>query len=58
MPEDARLRKISTAIMLDPADRRTQAHWASELGMSERALHRLCTSLNGLSFGPDDASRT
>jgi AraC-like DNA-binding protein/quercetin dioxygenase-like cupin family protein len=51
MPEDARLRKISTAMMRDPSDRRTQTNWASELGMSERTLSRLCTSLTGLSFG-------
>lgn len=51
MPEDARLRKISRAMMLDPSDRRTQENWASELGMSERTLNRLCTSLTGLSFG-------
>jgi AraC-like DNA-binding protein len=51
MPEDARLRKISTAMMRDPSDRRTQTNWASELGMSDRTLNRLCTSLTGLSFG-------
>ncbi len=51
MPEDARLRKISRAMMLDPSDRRTQKDWAFEVGMSERTLNRLCTSLTGLSFG-------
>jgi AraC-like DNA-binding protein/quercetin dioxygenase-like cupin family protein len=51
MPEDARLRKISTAMMRDPSDRRTQTNWASELGMSDRTLNRLCTALTGLSFG-------
>jgi len=51
MPADARLRRISRAIMLDPSDRRTQSNWACELGMSERTLNRLCTSLTGLSFG-------
>lgn len=51
MPEDARLRKIARAMMLDPSDRRAQKDWAFEIGMSERTLNRLCTSLTGLSFG-------
>jgi len=51
MPEDARLRKVSRAMMRDPSDRRTQKDWAHQLGMSERTLNRLCTALTGLSFG-------
>lgn len=51
MPKDVRLRKVSRAMMRDPSDRRTQKDWACELGMSERTLNRLCTSLTGLSFG-------
>lgn len=51
MPGDARLRKISRAMMRNPSDRRTQKDWAFEIGMSERTLNRLCTSLTGLSFG-------
>lgn len=51
MPEEARLRQIARAMMLDPSDRRTQKNWAFELGMSERTLNRLCTSQTGLSFG-------
>ncbi|MES2183728.1 MAG: helix-turn-helix transcriptional regulator [Pseudomonadota bacterium] len=51
MPEDARLRAISRAIILDPSDRRTLDGWAHELGVSERTLNRLCLKQTGLSFG-------
>ena len=51
MPQDARLRKISRAITLDPSDRRTLQDWAAETGTSERTLTRLCTAQTGLSFG-------
>lgn len=51
MPENARLRKVSRAMMRDPSDRRTQQDWARQLGMTERTLNRLCTALTGLSFG-------
>ncbi|QNK69267.1 AraC family transcriptional regulator [Variovorax sp. PAMC26660] len=51
MPQDARLRRISQAITLDPSDRRTLSDWAHELATSERTLNRLCTAQTGLSFG-------
>jgi AraC-like DNA-binding protein len=51
MPEDARLRKISRSITIAPSDRRPLHRWASELGMSERTLNRLCVAQTGMSFG-------
>jgi AraC-like DNA-binding protein len=51
MPDDARLRKVSHAIILDPSDRRTVSAWGLELGVSERTLNRLCVKQAGLSFG-------
>jgi AraC-like DNA-binding protein len=51
MPSDARLRRISRAITLDPAERGTLQSWAHALGVGERTLNRLCTAQTGLSFG-------
>lgn len=51
MPQDARLRRISRAITLDPSERGTLQSWARTLSVSERTLNRLCTSQTGLSFG-------
>ena len=49
-PRDARLRRIADAVLADPADRRTLAHWAAEAGASPRTLIRRFQAETGLSF--------
>jgi len=51
MPADARLRKIVSMIMADPADHGTMLTWAKRVGMSERSLARLLSQETGMSFG-------
>ncbi|MFE3836109.1 AraC family transcriptional regulator [Pseudogemmobacter sonorensis] len=51
MPHDPRLRGIATAIMTDPAERRTLPEWARTIGMSERGLRRHVERELGMSFG-------
>ncbi|HAA93493.1 MAG TPA: AraC family transcriptional regulator [Rhodospirillaceae bacterium] len=50
IPSDRRLRKITEGLMLDPADRRNLADWASEAGASERTLARLFLAETKMSF--------
>ncbi|MTI15985.1 AraC family transcriptional regulator [Rhodobacteraceae bacterium RKSG542] len=50
-PHEPRLQKIATALMKDPADRRTVASWATDFGMSERTLARLVHQHVGVTFG-------
>ncbi|QGZ66685.1 AraC family transcriptional regulator [Paraburkholderia acidisoli] len=51
MPEDARLRKVATALMDHPADRGTLETWAKHAGLSERTMARLVVRETGMSFG-------
>jgi len=51
MPRDERLKRISEAIVLAPADTRTQRQWGDSFGVSERTLARLFPQQTGMSFG-------
>ncbi len=51
MPADAKLRKIVSMMMDDPAERGTMQSWASRAGLSERTLARLLARETGMSFG-------
>ena len=51
MPEDPRLKRITSLLMSNPADKRTLAGLAREAGSSERTLARLFVTETGLSFG-------
>ncbi len=46
-----KIRRIADALTENPADRRTLAHWARGLAMSERSLARLVQRETGLTFG-------
>lgn len=50
LPADPRLQRLCVRLQADPADRRTLAQWASEVGLSERTLARLFRRDTGLSF--------
>ncbi|MET4682752.1 AraC family transcriptional regulator [Brevundimonas faecalis] len=49
--EHRQVGRILAALTADPADRRTQAEWAREVGASERALTRLMLQETGMTFG-------
>lgn len=49
--EHPKLRRIADALVADPANRNTLAHWAGALAMSERTLARLVVQETGLTFG-------
>ncbi len=51
MVNDPRARKITDALLADPADTRTLQDWAVDLGASERTLARLFTRETGITFG-------
>ncbi|GLQ06708.1 AraC family transcriptional regulator [Sneathiella chinensis] len=51
MPSDQRLRKITNIFMNNPADPRTLAALAQDIGLSERNLARLFKRETGLTFG-------
>jgi AraC-like DNA-binding protein len=50
-PSDARLLKLTNAILADPADSATLPQWAVRIGMSERSISRLFRSQTGMSVG-------
>lgn len=50
LPQDARLRRICTALMAQPADAASAAQWATSIGMAERTLHRRFAQETGMSF--------
>ncbi|WP_145503602.1 AraC family transcriptional regulator [Streptomyces sp. CFMR 7] len=50
LPTSALLRPIADAIREDPADRRTLADWAAELGVSTRTVTRAFSAETGTSF--------
>ena len=50
-PRDARLEKITAALLADPADSRALADWAKQAGASERTLARLFVKETGMTFG-------
>lgn len=47
---DPRLRRVTTALVADPGDRRTLPDWAATTGAAERTLARLFVRETGLSF--------
>jgi AraC-like DNA-binding protein/quercetin dioxygenase-like cupin family protein len=49
-PTDPRLRRITTALQRDPADHRTLAVWARQVGASSRTLTRLFRAETGMTF--------
>ena len=49
-PHDRRLRRMTTALKNDPADRRTLAAWGHTVGASSRTLARLFQVQTGMSF--------
>ena len=51
IPADPRLRRITDALMKDPADGRRLSDWATTAGASVRTLARLFVAKTGLSFG-------
>ena len=51
VPTDPRLRRVTSALEADPADRRTLARWARDTGTSERTLARAFRAEIGMSFG-------
>ncbi len=51
LPTTAVLRPVVAALDADPADRRSLAEWAAELGVSPRTLTRAFRAGTGLSFG-------
>lgn len=50
-PADSRLRLMTDGMLGEPADRRTLAEWAGQIGMSERSLRRLFQQETGMSIG-------
>lgn len=51
MPDDARLRRIATAMMADPSDRATIDDWGRRLAIAPRTLTRALKRETGMSFG-------
>lgn len=50
MPRSAHLHMVASAILADPADKRTTADWAYECGLHGRTLARQFESETGMSF--------
>jgi AraC-like DNA-binding protein len=50
MPTDARLVRLTRALLLDPADPRDLDAWAKDVGASARTLTRQFTAQTGMSF--------
>lgn len=51
MPTDARLLRVTQALVAEPGDTRSLARWAAQAGASERTLGRLFKQQTGMSFG-------
>jgi AraC-like DNA-binding protein len=51
LPTDKRLKALCDALIADPGAERTLAHWAGQVGASERTLARLFERELGMSFG-------
>lgn len=50
MPRSAHLHMVASAILVDPADKRTSADWAYECGLHGRTLARQFEAETGMSF--------
>ncbi|KAB8038236.1 helix-turn-helix domain-containing protein [Janthinobacterium aquaticum] len=51
LPQDARLQGICERLMEEPGEQLTVAHWAAQLSITERSLHRLFHKQTGMRFG-------
>ncbi|GBQ85724.1 AraC family transcriptional regulator [Asaia krungthepensis NRIC 0535] len=51
LPRDERLRRVTTILSSDPADRRSQTDWARLAGMSPRSFVRHFSQDTGIGFG-------
>lgn len=51
MPADRRLRRLTDAMLADPATRLTIEEWGARIGASKRTLTRLFQRETGMSFG-------
>lgn len=51
LTDEARLGRIASAMVEDPADRSTVAQWAQRVSLSENSLARLVQRETGLTFG-------
>lgn len=49
-PDDPRLARLVASLHADPADRRSMADWARQLGLSERSLIRAVRGETGMTF--------
>ncbi|MEM9609659.1 MAG: helix-turn-helix domain-containing protein [Actinomycetota bacterium] len=50
LPEDPRARAVAQSLIRDPADSRSLAAWAAEVGASESSLRQLFRSETGMGF--------
>ena len=50
VPEDARLKRVTDALLADPADKRDLAQWARLAGASARTLERAFQAETGMTF--------
>jgi AraC-like DNA-binding protein len=51
MPRDARLRTVCEALVARPHDVSTAEHWAGQIKVTVKTLHRLFAKETGLTFG-------
>src|ERR1700742_1786466 len=51
MPRDARLRTVCEALVARPDDVSTAEHWAGQIKVTPKTLHRLFAKETGLTFG-------
>lgn len=51
LTDEPRLGRIASAMVENPADRGTMAHWAKRVALSENSLARLVQRETGLTFG-------
>lgn len=50
IPEDARIKMICQAIILNPANVSTADQWADRLNVTAKTVHRLFTKVTGMTF--------
>jgi AraC-like DNA-binding protein len=51
MPRDARLRSVCETLIANPEQASTADHWARQLGVTPKTIHRLFARQTGMSFG-------
>jgi AraC-like DNA-binding protein/mannose-6-phosphate isomerase-like protein (cupin superfamily) len=52
LPHDARLRSICETLIAQPDDVSTAEHWARQLQVTPKTIHRLFSRETGMTFGP------